>query len=198
MREVKVDAGQACRPARGEQVAGDDAVVVRGDGFAVAALADGLGHGPAAAAAAGELCRVVRADPDRPLLELLRTANRSLAGGRGAVVGLIRVDLDRSSLTYAGVGNISFVARAAVPMRPLSAPGIVGRLGGTVVRPFDFPVVAGDTVALHSDGVTRVAGLEAIEGLSAQRAAEDLLAAWGRDDDDASCVVLRIVEATPC
>jgi hypothetical protein len=49
----------AARPAPGEEILGDQAVIAWGSEHALAAAVDGVGHGPQAAAAAQAASRVI-------------------------------------------------------------------------------------------------------------------------------------------
>jgi hypothetical protein len=164
-------------------------VVVTGAPFVIA-LADGLGHGEEAATAADAFCSFVRDNPSLPPLELLAQGGRAIAHTRGAAAAVLRVEPLLRRLSFAAVGNIDVRSHGSVPFRPLSAPGIVGRPVRKVL-PFDHTFAPGDLVVMHSDGVSSRLELGPLSGLDTQSMAERIVRDFGKDHDDASCVVLR-------
>jgi hypothetical protein len=132
-------------------VIGDHAIVTRDDRATTIAVADGLGHGePARAAADLAMAEVARGGS---LDDVLRNAHRSLAGTRGAVMSLARIATE--DVEHAGIGNIATrIAGLDGTLRLLaSTPGTLGS-----VLPRRIPVEkltrrATDLVVLCSDGI---------------------------------------------
>jgi len=89
----------------GEVVCGDDVAVVRGETVTIV-VADGLGHGPAAAEAARGFCDFAEGHPDRDLEFLLREGGAAIKKTRGVAAGILRIDEARNTVWFAGVGNI--------------------------------------------------------------------------------------------
>src|SRR3954454_12282332 len=103
---ASLDRGVAGAPHEGETRSGDVAVFVPTAVGALACVIDGLGHGPEAADAA-ELCGdVVRANADVEATELMQLCHEALLQTRGAVMTIAWFDLERSKLSWAGVGNV--------------------------------------------------------------------------------------------
>ncbi len=182
--------GCASRPKPGEEVCGDRWLVVPRDEGLLVAVADGLGHGPQAAAAATAACRCLeQGAASAPLDDLLRECDRAIAATRGAAVTVCFVDVVRGELRHAGVGNVEVHALAAAPIRPVTMPGVVGGGFRRAVQTA-FPLHAGDLVAVFSDGVSSRLQLERYRHRDAQAAADAILHDWGKDHDDATCVVI--------
>ncbi|GCD21152.1 TorS-related protein [Cellulomonas algicola] len=186
------------RPMTGQDVCGDAYAIRTDDGVLTVMLADGLGHGPLAAAASTEAVRAFRgAAPGGPLA-LLTAVHRALSGTRGAAVAVAR--LDPGEVRYAGVGNIAgVVVDGAARRGMISHPGIAGAQARTL-REAVYPLPPGGLVVLHSDGVTERHDLAGYPGLLARTSlvvAAVLLRDFGVRRDDASVVVARAGAAVP-
>lgn len=185
----------AIRPFPGEVECGDAAACWREDGFLLAAIVDGLGHGPEASLAARAYMSVVEAMRGAAPLARLLEADRVMRATRGAAGAVARIDLARRDLVFAGVGNIraGVVGNCAKLLE--GAPGIVGS-GLKNPREVALNFAPGDLLALWTDGLARVdLGLWAKPDArrSAEEVARKMLAAFGRAIDD--CAVLCVLLA---
>ena len=181
----------AQRPYLGETVCGDAFTVVRNRKTLIA-LADGLGHGPAAAEAANDFCRLAEQEHERDLSELMHLATEELVKTRGAAAALIRIDLVERRVEFVGVGNIELQAVSKEPIKPISAAGIVGRRIRKI-HAFSYPIHRGDLLATYTDGISSRFSLEDYSKLDEQQLADKLLSEHGKLHDDATCVVIRCV-----
>ncbi|WP_028812863.1 SpoIIE family protein phosphatase [Streptomyces flavidovirens] len=149
---ARQEVGLVCLPADRELHCGDACAVVDTDEVRTAIVIDGLGHGPHAAEAAQTALRSFHAVVDRPLPHVLTAIHRSLRRTRGAAVGLLRLEPERAE--YCGVGNVRAVALSPhqVHHRLTGRPGVVG---WNIPAPQShyFPLDAGTTAVLHSDGI---------------------------------------------
>jgi anti-sigma regulatory factor (Ser/Thr protein kinase) len=120
-------------------------------------VADGLGHGPDAAAAARLAVRVF--EEERGSMEdYVTRAHRALAATRGAAIGVLEVGGGRAG--FVGVGNIACRVRGAQQERSLvSHNGTVGHAMRRVQR-FDVACAPGDLVVMHSDGLATQWGFD--------------------------------------
>ena len=98
--------GTASRPATGGDVCGDAGVIIPIDQGTLICLADGLGHGPEARAAADAACRYARAHAAEPLDALMRGMDGALSVTRGAAVSLLAILPSLRQARFAGVGNV--------------------------------------------------------------------------------------------
>lgn len=187
-----LEIAQLTRPCRGEVVCGDHILIRESGARIVIALADGLGHGPDAAAAARAFCEHVAASAEHAPEELLRTGGRAIAHTRGAVAAVLSFDLERGSIAFSGVGNIELSARSRAPIKPISMPGILGRPVRRINR-FDYSIAVGDLLVMHSDGVSTRFTLDALGTVPAADVAATLLAQHGKDHDDVGLVVVRVL-----
>ena len=179
----------AQRAYAGETVCGDAYTVVHGERTLVA-LADGLGHGPAAAEAAESFCRFVTNRPTSGLGALLNQASDEIAKTRGAAAALLRIDNESGEIEFAGVGNIELQAVSLEPIRPVSVPGIVGRRIRKV-QVYSYRIHEGDLLIAYTDGISSRFTLGDYAELEEQALADRVLADHGKLHDDATCVVIR-------
>ncbi|MDG3010778.1 SpoIIE family protein phosphatase [Rhodococcus sp. D2-41] len=187
-------------PLAGQPVSGDHWVVRDvGDGAVLAAVADGLGHGPEAAGAARLVDDVLSQyhgeQPDR----LLRRCHRALSGSRGAAVSVGRLQPDERCVVCAGVGNVCAGVIGTRPegvgwlANPPADAGIVGARmpGGVRVNPLVMRV--GDLFVLATDGVATALPEHVRLGLPIDEIARALFDGAARTDrDDALVLVCRI------
>jgi anti-sigma regulatory factor (Ser/Thr protein kinase) len=119
-----------------------------------ALLADGLGHGPAAAEASDAAVRELRLSAHLTPPELLEVLHGTLRATRGAAVAVAQLDVAAGRLEFSGIGNVGARFRRGDSWQHLlSHPGIVG-----AHRPAHIPhqrlAWSPDCLlVLHSDGL---------------------------------------------
>lgn len=180
--------------APGETVSGD-AWCFAGDGASGrVVVADGLGHGPVAAAAADEAVVHFGRTPGTSPSQWLAGAHEVLRGTRGAAVAVAWLDATARTITFAGAGNVAGRIVSGVGDRTLlSQHGTVG-LQVRKLQDVAYPWPDHACVVLHSDGITSRWNLADAPGLLQCDAA--VIAAWLLRDhlrgrDDATVVVIR-------
>ncbi len=187
---MRVSAAAFVRPLAGELVAGDACIVEPWARGLVVAVADGLGHGPAAAVAAAAFVEHVCAAREAPLAAVIEGAHRALRETRGAVAVLARFDELLRTVELAGVGDVTaLLASGGADPRPVPlSAGVLGSAFRTV-RPQVFAFGVGDLLVLHSDGVHRRFDLAPFRALAPRAFAEAVVSEHGKAWDDAACVV---------
>ncbi|MDB5746809.1 MAG: serine/threonine protein kinase [Massilia sp.] len=190
----RVDVGALTVPLAGEDECGD-AWGVACDGRGATLLAvDGLGHGPAAAAASagalGQLKRLPRSEP----AALVNAAHEALRGTRGAALAAARIDFENDIVRFAGIGNIgAYVIDGDTRRALVSHNGIVGH-NMRKVQEFSAPCPPGAVCILHSDGIQTQWDLGRYPGLMARSpalVAAMLMRDFIRRRDDAMVLVVR-------
>jgi anti-sigma regulatory factor (Ser/Thr protein kinase) len=143
-----------CVPKLGESVCGDSAAIVtRQDGRIGILLADGLGHGPYAAAASLEAARLFRKHPDATPAEALTILHAGLRPTRGAAVATALIDPEARRVTYGGIGNIAgFITDAGGTRRMVSHSGTVGQAARRM-QEFQYPMFNRPVLVMFSDGL---------------------------------------------
>lgn len=191
-----VDWAVGARPCDGETRSGDHHVVAPFAGGVLLAAIDGLGHGPEAAASAHQAAELLAAHAS-PLLEaLVRLCHHAMRHGRGAAMSLAAFDAGSETMSWLGIGNVDgvlFRADAAAE-RPrehlLQRGGVVGdRLPPLRIQA--LAIVPGDVVVLATDGIgSKFAELSPV-GRDPQPVADEILARYGKTNDDALVLVAR-------
>jgi anti-sigma regulatory factor (Ser/Thr protein kinase) len=151
-------AGGLSLAAPGEEVCGDAWSHHELATEAVLIVADGLGHGPDAAAASGAALGAFRAQREsrgeRSPCGLLESVHLALRGTRGAAVGIAQLDRETGVLRYCGLGNVSAAVCGRLQVtRLVSLRGVAGR-GDRQVHEHVVCCPAGSAVVMHSDGVS--------------------------------------------
>ena len=138
---------------KGEPVCGDGWAAHQNGNQAIVMVADGLGHGQLAADAAMKAVEIFEKYASLAPAELLGRIHAALRTTRGAAVALAKIDGERRTVTFAGVGNIAGAVMLPGGSRQMVClPGIVGHETRTV-REFEYPWPAHAPVALASDGL---------------------------------------------
>lgn len=190
----RVDYYCLVRPHFGQRLAGDAAAVIEHEGVMLAAIVDSLGHGPEAHAVAARAMKYLDGAPvaGGPV-EMLEGLSSALKGTRGAAAAVGVLDTATGVMRCAAVGNIVIRRFGSGPDRLVSGEGIVG---GTMRSPREQRVTlsAGDTIVMYTDGVRDRFEVRDYPQLSLQDAetiARTVIRRFGKDHDDAACVVLR-------
>lgn len=182
-----------CIAYPGEEESGDAWAAVRRRSTMTVVVADGLGHGPAAAEASVRAVRIFKESPDEPLDQMIRAMHDALRSTRGAAVGIGRILLDRGSLEFVGVGNIACSVAGGNNRRMMSHNGIVGH-EMRKVQTLTYPWDASSVLVAHSDGIHTNWNLDNYPGLE-QRDAAIIAGVLYRDhcrrNDDATIVVAK-------
>jgi phosphoserine phosphatase RsbX len=189
-----LDRGIAGVAHEGESRSGDLAVFVATQTGGLACVIDGLGHGPEAADAAERCADVVRANAELGAKELLQACHEALLETRGVVMTVAWFDLERSQLSWAGVGNVDArLVRSGPEQREDVALVFGGVLGYRMprVRAATMPIERGDLLVMITDGIDQAISPALSGGGAAQALADRILASHGKGSDDALAVVVR-------
>jgi len=184
-----------CVPKPGEEVCGDAGCIVsRPDGTVAMVLADGLGHGPLAAAASQEAVRLFQNTMTATPAEVLAILHAGLRATRGAAVATALIDPARRQVTYGGIGNIAgFITDSGGIRRMVSHSGTAGHTAGKM-HAFLYPMHHRPVVVMFSDGLATSWSPDSHAGLFTQDAtliAAVLYRDHARGRDDASVVVWK-------
>lgn len=189
-----VDWAVAARTLDGESVSGDLHVVASFPHGALAAVVDGLGHGPEAAEASEMAAAVLTREAGAPVTALIAACHAELRKTRGVVMSLAWFDSLADTVSWVGVGDVEAVLLHADPARGrkdsiLLRGGVVG-YQLPPLRQTTRAVSPGDVLILATDGVDR-AFAETVNDREPQEIADDILANYGKATDDALVLVVR-------
>lgn len=179
----------------GQEVCGDSWGTHQSDNETVILVADGLGHGPEAQAAALEATRMLRLNPDLAPQALIERSHDALRSSRGAAVAVARIDRAHGKVAYAGLGNIAAQIYSGSKMiqHLVSVNGTAGHQMQRL-REFSYPWPSDGMLVLHSDGLATATSVQTYPGLALRDAA--LIAGvlyrdFSRGNDDSTVVVAK-------
>lgn len=178
----------------GQEENGDLWALHRDGGAFSLMVSDGLGHGPLAASASRVALRAFSEDPSRSPFDQVARCHDALRDTCGAVLAVAQVSLERRSVRFSGIGNISAMIVAAEGTAHLiSHNGVVGH-SARKVQEFSVEAPEGALLIMHTDGLKSRWNLESYPGLL--RAAPAMVCAvlmrdFRRGGDDACVVALR-------
>jgi anti-sigma regulatory factor (Ser/Thr protein kinase) len=195
LREGRLLVGGINVPHPAEQVSGDLWVLHEAGERISILVADGLGHGIHASEAAGAAGAVFRRHPGEAPVPLLERIHAALRSTRGAAVGIAQLDLTRSLLRFAGLGNIAGTIVADGATRSVvSQHGTAGH-DARRIQEFSYEWPSGGLFILHSDGLVSNWSLEDHPGLERKHpmlVAGVLYRDYARGHDDTSVVAVRV------
>lgn len=195
-----LDVGVAFRAPAGEPECGDGYGLIPLTDGALVAVVDGLGHGREAAGATRLAVETIRAGAGLDRLEsLFHSCHEALRGTRGAAISAARIDTRGERVTWDGVGNVEgILLTPPAPSRPdgsretlLTRSGVVG-YELPELRPSTARFGPGSCLVLATDGISPGFATELDPGRGAQATAEEILARYGRPDDDALVLVVMV------
>jgi negative regulator of sigma-B (phosphoserine phosphatase) len=199
VRPMLLDWGVASLPLNGQSESGDRYVVQFFPGGILLAVIDGIGHGDEAAVAASAAEAVLRAQPQEPVIPLVRRCHETLRATRGVVMSIVSFDTSHGLMNWLGVGNVRGVLRragltSAPPREELLLRG--GVIGGQMpsLQASVIPVSWGDTLFLATDGIRGEFIWESASQERSQSTAEVILSKYAKGNDDALVLVARVVE----
>jgi negative regulator of sigma-B (phosphoserine phosphatase) len=182
----------AQRSLTGQPVCGDFALVINKDTGVLVAVADGLGHGMLAHQAAEAFCSYAKEHAREDIKDIIIGSGQVMAKTRGAAGLLMDLDTKDGLVTVAGIGNIELRARAKERVAPVNMPGILGRPLRKVKR-FEYALNNNDLFVIFSDGISVRFDIDEYQNLPVREIAKNILNKHGKSHDDATCVVVRVL-----
>ena len=189
-----VDASGLSVAVSGETACGDAWCLRPHPSGPIAAVVDGLGHGPGAADAARVAITTLAEATFDSLEQALALLHDALRPTRGAAMSLLQLDRRAGVARFAGLGNVmGAICHNSVWRRAVSLNGTLGHQARTF-REFSYPWPPGALFVLCSDGLISHWSLDDYPGLVTRQPA--LVAAvlyrdFSRGRDDATVVVGR-------
>lgn len=188
--------GIATRACLNSEFNGDAFVIEQWNKSALIGLLDGLGHGQHACNAARRAREYLKKHYDQPLQSLFCGVDRVCRATRGVVMALARFDYtgDSIRLTYGSIGNIETrILGSPGPMKLKVHRGVVG-LGvpPSIIKEYDWNPAY--ILVMHTDGIDTLPRRDYLPKLlevTASHAAQYLLEKLGREDDDATVIVVK-------
>lgn len=177
----------------GEDVCGDAWSVANTGNVRTLLVADGLGHGPEAAAASVEAVRLFQRYNGHTVTNLIDYVHGGLRSTRGAAVSIARFDPATKKIVFSGIGNVAgIIVTPGETKRMVSMAGTAG-FNARKIQSFDYAFEQG-LVILYSDGLGSSWTTDRYRNLAALHPA--LIAAilyrdFTRHRDDATVLVAK-------
>ncbi len=203
-RKFEVPAASCCetaimgRPYPGEVISGDDGVFFQSDAMFVAAVSDGLGHGPEAREASNRAIESLIQRRETDLGETVSGLNADLAGTRGCAMSIIRFDKRSRIMESVSLGDVhSHLYHLRDAHFFTSTPVVLatGQFQKQRIRVETVPVEPGSVLIIFTDGLKSRTNLKGRLDILRQPAisiAQHLLENDSRPDDDALVLVARV------
>ena len=197
MSDKIIEWSTAVQVRQGEDLSGDHYLICRVLDRVLVAVLDGIGHGPEAAEASRKAVTVLEAHADEPIISLFLLCHNELRNTRGVVMSLAVLDSSSNSMTWLGVGNVGGRLLRAdktslhTEEELLTYSGIVGHQLPPVLIFSVLPIFKGDVLILTTDGISHEFSESVYIGRSAYQIANDILANYSKDTDDALVTVAK-------
>ena len=161
-----LEVGAICVALHGEPECGDAWTFKRRNGTIRFLVADGLGHGIAAAAASHAAVDLFDRLEALPPHEVMTRIHGGIRHTRGAAAAAVELDASKRELRYCGVGNISAVIFSPAGGRHLVSHN--GTVGHEVrrIQEMTYPWPDDGVLVLHSDGIATHWKIEDYPGLT--------------------------------
>jgi hypothetical protein len=195
--ELPVMLGSVRVPKQGEPICGDDWTLVKRGSSLILLVADGLGHGPFAAEAAGEAVKAIQGSSFVSVTDAVNVIHGALRGTRGAAIAVAELKAGKA-VSYCGLGNI--VGAFISPTKMQHMVSLNGTAGHEMrrVTEFQYTWPGGATLIMHSDGLATSWNFGTYPGLLTRHPsviAGVLYRDYTRGKDDTTVVVIRRTEA---
>lgn len=192
--QCPLDIGACTRSYPGMKLNGDAFVIKKWGHHALAGVIDGLGHGQYAHHASQKARQYVDSHYDMRLEDIFRGVQRACRATRGVVMALARFDWAEKQFHYASVGNIEVrEINASLPVRFQIRRGIIGKNAPNTVVTI-HPWEMNNILIIHSDGISthwQWRDFIHLADKSATDLSYHLMRAQGKDNDDATIVVIK-------
>lgn len=189
-----LEIGAICLPKRGEEVSGDAWASQIEQHRTLLLVADGLGHGAAAASASSAAVQIFQEPHQRSPYTIVEAAHAALRSTRGAALAIAEIDMEQQSVRFAGVGNIAASIFSFTQRHHLVSHN--GTVGHEVhkIQEFTYPWYASGLLIMHSDGLSTQWRLDRYPDLSQKHPsliAGVLYRDFHRERDDVTVLVAR-------
>jgi anti-sigma regulatory factor (Ser/Thr protein kinase) len=194
LSEKTIELGVVALPKLGEEISGDAWAWQGDDRRSLFLVADGLGHGPAAASASSAAIRVFHDHHHQSPQRIVEAAHVALRSTRGAALAIAEINFEQQTVRFAGIGNIAASISSATEHHHLMSYN--GTVGHEVrkIHEFTHPWYVNGLLIMHSDGISTQWKLDRYPGLSQKHPsliAGVLYRDFYRERDDVTVLVAK-------
>lgn len=191
---MKLVVGTFLRPKEGEVHSGDFAFVFDKGEYQLIVIGDVLGHGEEAYQSSQKISSFLESTEAIDPMYIIKALDKALENMRGAAIGLCCVEKKTMKAVFSGVGNVSFLHVSDKVTRMLNDPGVVGERIRHIHR-FEFQLKNKDLLVSYTDGIKTHFEIPILPRNSekyTQNLAENIVKNYGKEWDDASCMVIEV------
>jgi len=185
------------RPFPGEAISGDDAVFFQSETGLLAAVADGLGHGPEARKASNQAIDALNANQEKSLDQIIIAIDAELAKTRGCAMSVMRFNKNDRTIECALAGDVHAHLYSLREAQFFASTPLVlgtGQLGRQKLHIERTTAGPHSVLVMFTDGLKSRTTLKGQLDVLRQPAiviAQHLLENDSRPDDDALVLVAR-------
>nr|WP_079707981.1 indirect negative regulator of sigma-B activity [Paraliobacillus ryukyuensis] len=117
------------QPKKGNYYCGDSYYYAETEDGFICALADGLGSGEFAKESSQAVMDVIKTNTKSSIEHIIKQCTQQLAGKRGAVLGILKVDFQEMNYSFSSIGNIGMMTISDESVKNRNIPN-AGYLGG--------------------------------------------------------------------
>jgi len=190
---MQLEIGTYLRPFFGERVVGDAVLTSNNIDFSYLVVIDGIGHGSKAQEISIKIKDYLTENLCPNPSQLIENVHNYMMGSEGAVIGVSVINHKESSLTFAGLGNISCKVIGSTNNAMVSADGLLG-VRFRSVKNSRVILKNKDMILMHSDGVSSTSEMTDLlkkNNYSSRLLAKKIVITFGSDFDDASCIIAK-------
>ena len=176
-----------------ELINGDGAFVDIDEKQLFLGIVDGAGHGPEAHTIAQVSCDFLEKNKNMDLPRLMSELHEDLRGTRGGVAIIGILDFESLQFRYVGIGNVVLRKIGRSSKRAVTQDGVIGYNIRTPQEKV-MQMESGDILIMHTDGIMShfdESDYPEILSDNAKIIAKNLICQFGKNDDDATCIVMR-------
>lgn len=194
---ARIDWAVASKAKKGGQPSGDAHFLGKAGDLLAAVVIDGSGSGREAKAAADKCAVVLENWQGASISSVIRQMHDDLQGERGAAICMCFLDVGKSSMTWAAVGDVDgTIVRSHAMERLHCVVQQAGTLGVHLpkVRAQDVEITMPMSIVLTTDGVYQNYRKCLLGEWSAPEMTQRVMDGYGRPDDDSTVLALKIWE----
>lgn len=180
------------RPIPGQTYCGDQFASWQRKDETVLCAVDGIGHGIEAFKASSAAIDHVSKHIDQSLSDIFEGCDSAIRKTRGVAMTIAIASPQSDTVHIAGIGNVECRVVGVSTRTFCGSPGIVGR-GPRKLRIETVPLLPGDMVILHTDGISAKFGIDLrhFRMRNLPQVAASIMSEYARERDDAGLIIYR-------
>jgi negative regulator of sigma-B (phosphoserine phosphatase) len=158
-------------------------------------IVDGAGHGQGANIIANKCLNILESSKTLALPILMERLHEKLKGTYGAVAVIGKLNYASQEFSYVGIGNIFLRVFGTHSKQEITQGGVIGYSIRTPKEKI-IKIDTGNILVLHTDGISsnfNATDYPDILWDDTKIIADNLIEKFGKNNDDATCIVIRLI-----